>query len=131
MRVFLDTNVLVAAFATRGLCEDVMRTALSEHELVVGRSVLVELRKILTRKLRMPAQEVEAVIYFIEEHAETVEPEQPAPWPERDPDDRWVVAAAIEGKVDLLVTGDRDLLDLDADLPFQIVTPRRFWEELR
>ena len=36
MRVFLDTNMLVAAFATRGLCEDVLRTTLSEHELVIG-----------------------------------------------------------------------------------------------
>ncbi len=108
-----------------------MRTVLTEHELVVGPSNLVELRRILTRKLRMAAQDAEAVSAFIEEHAETVEPEQPAPWPERDPDDRWVVAGAIEGKVDLLVTGDRDLLDLDTDLPFRIVTPRGFWEHLR
>ena len=34
VRVFLDTNVLVAAFATRGLCADVVRTVLAEHELV-------------------------------------------------------------------------------------------------
>jgi len=33
MRVFLDTNVLVAAYATHGLCEDVFRVILAEHEL--------------------------------------------------------------------------------------------------
>ncbi len=42
MRVFLDTNVLVAAFATRGLCEDVLLTMLSEHDLIIGTHVLAE-----------------------------------------------------------------------------------------
>ena len=32
MKVFLDTNVLVSGFATRGLCADVIRLALAEHE---------------------------------------------------------------------------------------------------
>jgi hypothetical protein len=36
VRVCLDTNVLVAAFATRGLCADVLRTVIAEHELVLA-----------------------------------------------------------------------------------------------
>tara|TARA_Y100000590_G_C15710915_1_gene1010249 strand:+ start:1307 stop:1432 length:126 start_codon:yes stop_codon:yes gene_type:complete len=40
MKVFLDTNVLVSAFATRGLCADVMRVILTEHELLIGEVVL-------------------------------------------------------------------------------------------
>ena len=48
MRVFLDTNVLIAAFATRGLCEDVLRTTLSEHDLIIGTQVLAEVERALT-----------------------------------------------------------------------------------
>ena len=47
MRVFLDTNVLVSAFATRGLCADVLRLILAEHTLVTGEVVLRELRRAL------------------------------------------------------------------------------------
>ena len=36
MKVLLDTNVLVSAFATRGLCADVLRLVLTEHEMVVA-----------------------------------------------------------------------------------------------
>ena len=36
MKVFLDTNVLIIAFATRGLCADLMRLLLTEHELLTG-----------------------------------------------------------------------------------------------
>ena len=53
MRVFLDTNVLVAAFATRGLCADVMRVVLAEHQ-VTGDVVLRELRKALARRIKLP-----------------------------------------------------------------------------
>ncbi|HZL91991.1 MAG TPA: hypothetical protein VFB99_00055 [Vicinamibacterales bacterium] len=38
MKVFLDTNVLVSAFAARGICEDVLRIVLAEHQLVVARA---------------------------------------------------------------------------------------------
>ena len=35
MKVFFDTNVLIAAFATRGLCADLFAHVLLEHELIV------------------------------------------------------------------------------------------------
>ena len=53
MRVCLDTNVLVAAFATRGLCADVLRTVLAEHELVIGDVILDELRRVLSTKFKV------------------------------------------------------------------------------
>lgn len=130
MRVFLDTNVLVAAFATRGLCEDVLRITLAEHELVVGEAVLTELERILVDKLHMPVTQAKTVSTFSRSQADVVKPVEPAKWPERDPDDRWVVAAAIDGGVDFLVTGDRDLLEIAGEVSISIVSPRSFWEQL-
>ena len=40
MRVFFDTNVLVSAFLTRGLCADLLRLVLTEHTLVTSEGVL-------------------------------------------------------------------------------------------
>lgn len=131
MRVFLDTNVLTAAFATRGLCEDVLRITLAEHELVVGETVLIELERTLVHKLRVPVHQARAVSSFLRSQADVIKPVEPANWPERDPDDRWVVAAAVEGGVDFLVTGDRDLLEVAGKVSVAIVSPRSFWEQLR
>jgi len=47
VRVFLDTNVLVSAFATRGVCADLVRFVLAEHTLVTSEVVLRELRRVL------------------------------------------------------------------------------------
>jgi uncharacterized protein len=131
VRVFLDTDILVAAFATRGLCEDVLRTVLAEHELVVSELVLEALGRVLAEKLRMPKAKVGAITSFIRSQADIVHAATPARWPESDPDDQWIIAAAIEGETEVLVTGDRDLLDVAGEVPISIVAPRGFWETLR
>ena len=42
-----------------------------------------------------------------------------------------VLAEAIEGLADVVVTGDRDFLDIAGDLPIDVLSPRGFWEKLR
>ena len=129
--MFLDTNVLVSAFATRGVCADLLRLVLLEHELVTGEVVLKELRRILAGKLKMPEKAAGQVIDFLREEAEVVNPERPAALPERDPDDRWIAAAALKAKADVLVTGDQDLLQVGDRLGIRILDPRGFWEQLK
>ena len=131
MRVFLDTNVLVSAFATRGLCADVMRDVLAEHTLVTGDVVLRELRRALRTKLKVPPGTVEAIEGFLREHEVVPKPRAPHELQVRDPDDRWVLASAVDGHADVLVTGDRDLLDLGKKAPLLVVDPRGFWTLLR
>ena len=131
MRVLLDTNVLVAAFTTRGLCRDVLQIVLAEHQFLVGKTVLTELERVLEDKLRMPTHQVKEVIAYISEYAEIVTPVAPATWPKRDPDDQWIAAAALDGAADILVTGDNDLLDADHGTTLRIVSPRGLWELLR
>jgi predicted nucleic acid-binding protein len=50
VRVFLDTNVLASAAATRGLCADVLREVLTSHELLTSAQVLSELKRVLETK---------------------------------------------------------------------------------
>ncbi len=131
MKVLLDTNVLVAAFGARGFCFDIFQVVLAEHQLLVGRTVLQELERTLAEKLVMPAAQVAEVVAFVQEHSEVVAPDKPEQWPPSDPDDRWIVAAALAGEADVLVTGDKDLLGLGAPAALRVETPRGFWEMLR
>jgi putative PIN family toxin of toxin-antitoxin system len=131
VRVFLDTNVLASAFATRGLCSDVLRAVVSEHELLVGEVVIAELRRVLRTKIRVPAALIADIEQFLRDHEIVPKPERPAAVKLRDPDDRWIVASAVAGRADLLVTGDRDLLEMAGQLPIPVLDPRGFWNLLR
>jgi putative PIN family toxin of toxin-antitoxin system len=128
--VFLDTNVLVAAFATRGLCADVMRVVLVEHQLITGDVVLSELRKALGRRIKLPAATIEDILVLLREQEVVPKPRTPSDLPIRDPDDRWILASAIAGRAHVLVTGDRDLLDVADTAPLPIRDPRAFWDLL-
>ncbi len=131
MRVFLDTNVLVSAFATRGICADVLRVVLAEHTLVTAEVVLRELGQVLRKRIGLPPGAVKEIDEFLREHEVARKPRAPAAVPKRDPDDQWVVASAVESRADVLVSGDRDLLDIAADAPIKIVDPRGFWDLVR
>ena len=130
MRVFLDTNVLVAAFATRGLCADVMRVVLAEHQLITAEVVLAEHRAVLIRRIKLPQATVEDIMTLLRDQEVVPKPSKPSEVPIRDPDDRWILASATAGRADVLVTGDRDLLDVASKTPLPILDPRGFWDLL-
>jgi putative PIN family toxin of toxin-antitoxin system len=131
VRVFLDTNVLVSAFATRGLCADLVRHVLAEHDLITGEVVIAELRRILRDRIKVPARTVAAVEQLLRDHVVVPRPAKPHPLPIRDTDDRWVLASAVAGRADVLVTGDSDLLEMASRAPLPIVDPRGFWNMVR
>ncbi len=131
MRVFLDTNVLAAAFTTRGLCADVVRCVLAEHQLITGDVILGELHDVLAKRFQLPASTTKDILDLLRSQEVVAKPKKVASTPIRDPDDAWVLASAIEGRCDVLVTGDRDLLDIADAAPLPILSPRGFWELLR
>ena len=91
MRVFLDTNVLASALGTRGLCADVLRLVLAEHELVTGEVVIEELRGVLRRKFRMPAGTVKEIETFLRGYHLEPKPREPPRLPLSDPNDLLIV----------------------------------------
>jgi len=130
LRVSLDTNVLVSAFTTRGICADVLAVTLAEHQLVLGEKVLGELSRVLHEKMRVPEDAVMEADAFLRQEAAVISKGHEIEAPIRDRDDVEVLAQAVEGLADVLVTGDRDLLDVADQLPVEVLSPRGFWEKL-
>lgn len=125
MKVFLDTNVWVAAFAARGLCDALLDECLTGHEVLTSVLVWDELRDVMTRKLDPTPKawkEIEALW-------KTAIPVADVPPGFGDNDARLVEAARAAG-AEAFVTGDRALLDLRAAGEMPIVSPREAYERL-
>ena len=130
MRVFLDTSVLIAALATRGICADLFRLVLLEHQLLASKAVLRELRGMLIDRLGLPRAMADQVIPFLRERAEVCEPRLPAVGTSAESEYDQILGAALEGQAHVLVTGNRALLAIDDRASVRITDPRGFWELL-
>ena len=131
MTVFFDTNVVLAAFATRGLCADLFAHVLLEHERLVGEAVIRELRSKLRIKLKLPKDAIDEIEALLRDQVVVRTPAEHLRLNISDADDEWIVAEAMEGEADVLVTGDAALQKLGRRAPLPIVSPRGLWDMLR
>ncbi|MBI4411917.1 MAG: putative toxin-antitoxin system toxin component, PIN family [Deltaproteobacteria bacterium] len=131
MKILLDSNVLIAAFATRGLCHTLFEQSIYRHEVISSREIPAEVAKNLKKKLKLPQNLVEETVSYIEESATLIVPQPLNQKPCRDPNDVHVPNLALTAGCDYLVTGDDDLLTLKKIEDIPIVSPRTFWPILR
>ena len=129
MRVVFDTNVIVAGLVAEGLCREVVETHLPEHTAVLSNVLWDELVQKLREKFDLGPDEL-PFLHLYYRHATWVETEALDNPVCRDPDDDWVLATAIAGDAELIVTGDEDLLALGTYRDVAILTPRQFLERL-
>ncbi|MBM4350839.1 MAG: putative toxin-antitoxin system toxin component, PIN family [Deltaproteobacteria bacterium] len=131
MKIFLDTNVLVSAVATRGLCADVLREVLTSQQLIISLLILKELRLTLHQKLQVQDELIDEFIGMIQQDAHFATPGRLPDIGIKDEDDVMILSSALNGSADLFVTGDKELLDLGRVEQMEIVSPRMFWEKLK
>ena len=131
MRVVLDTNVIVAAFAARGLCAEVFEVCISGHSIIISEHILAETQGKLIKKIKLPKKAALAIIDYLRDIAEIVTPVPLDGSICRDRDDTIIIGTAIGGSASFIVTGDEDLLILKAYKGVKILTPRQFWSSLR
>ena len=128
MRVFPDTNVLASALGTRGLCADVLRLILGEHELVTGEVGIEELRRVLRRKFRVSADTVNDIEKFLRGYHVEPKPRELPNLKLRDHNDLVIVGSALNSEAEILVTGDQEMLELEEKpKALRILSPRGFW----
>lgn len=131
MRIFLDTNVLVSAVATRGLCADVLREILIHHQLIISSSLIQELEKALRKKLGLPEDLTSEFVEVLQKESVFSTSSSLPDIEIKDKDDLTIVSCALNGKADLFITGDKELLGLKRIGDMGIVSPRAFWEKLK
>jgi putative PIN family toxin of toxin-antitoxin system len=129
VRILFDTNVLFAAFTVRGFCDELIEETVDLCTIVWSTSLRDELIRALRRKRLLSPVAVEAIAAF----SDLCEMAKPVALPKRicrDPDDDIVLATAIAGRADLVVTGDEDLLVLKRFRAIRILSPRQVLEIL-
>jgi putative PIN family toxin of toxin-antitoxin system len=102
-------------------------------ELVVSHRLLYELEAVLLReefRSKLSFQEILEYVLWLHERGVLADEGDEIPRRSADPDDDYLIALALACEADLIVSGDRDLLELEGeDLP-RIVRPAEFLSSL-
>jgi putative PIN family toxin of toxin-antitoxin system len=130
MRVFLDTNVLAGAVATRGLCADLFREIIASHQLILSETVIEELQRVLNDKFRLPEAIIDEYIWLLRQDTLIVGEDNLAHLDFEDKSDIPILGAASKAKADVFITGDKDIQQLHKLGDTAIHSPRSFWEFL-
>ena len=120
LRAVLDVNVIVSGTIVKKGPPHELLTALREQRwnLVISPEILGEIQRVLnlpkiSRRYGLTPQDIRDVLQLLETRATVVSGRQKLPRTARDPDDDHILACAVEGHVDYVVSGDDDLLSLD------------------
>ena len=128
-RVVLDTNVLISGLlSTTSTAARVVEKAVAKAQLVATMETLRE----LIEKLHSPKfdryvrrERRDALLERVASLVEIIEVLQSIR-ASRDPKDDKFLEAAVNGRADAIVTGDKDLLDLNPFRGIAIVTPSAY-----
>jgi len=128
MKAILDTNVLISAYVfPGGRPEAVYRLALERRlEIGTSRTLLAELGRVLGQKFGWIPDRVEAAVAQMTRIAAVVEPSEVVQVIRADPLDDRVLEAARAFDADVIVSGDRHLLDLGTWSEIEIISPAEF-----
>ena len=129
----VDTNVLLSALKKTSLARKIL-VALADNKFKLFLSALLreELeRTVLRPKIQKLVSDMDGtlLVTIIGKAATIVRPSHPITSC-RDPKDNIVLECASAGRVDYIVTGDRDLLTLHPFHGIQIISPSDFLNTL-
>jgi len=125
--IVLDSNVIIASFASRGLCYDVFELCLSEHQIVISKALLREIARGLRKKIKLPKSLVKRIQDFLTSESEIAMAAKVPSDSCRDPGDLEILGIALVSRADVIVSGDEDLLALKVFRSIPVLSPREFW----
>lgn len=129
MRVVFDTNIFISALVFPGGQADqaMKRVFEGQDRLLLSLSILRELLDVLARKFGREPEELAHVAVFLQDLGEFVEPKISIQILSDEPDNR-ILECAVAGNADLIVTGDRALLDLGEYEGIRVIPLRAYLE---
>jgi putative PIN family toxin of toxin-antitoxin system len=128
MKIVLDTNVLVSGIFFSGPPAEILRAwSRGKFRLVSSPAILDEYKRASAELAeKFSGINVQRILDLIVVHSEVC---SPAPMPERvceDPHDDMFIAAAIDSRTKIIVSGDKHLLKVSGYQGVSVITPRQF-----
>lgn len=130
MRLVVDTNLMIRALLSEGPARQFLRVAPLHHQLLYHSEQFMELREVAARpRLHLANQAVVELIDRFQHYGEQVDTSLDAINDCRDPNDNYILALALAGTAECILTEDEDLLVLDSWRSIRIMRLFQFLQD--
>jgi len=132
LKVVLDTNIYISAILFGGNPERIRKLSKEkELEILISEAIIAEIAEVLRKKFNWKSWQISQIIDEIRESATLIIPNQTLSITKKDEDDNRILECAVEGKVQYIVSGDKQhLLPLKEYQGVKILSPAEFLIEM-
>lgn len=129
MRVVFDTNIFISAFVIPGSLAEkaILKIIEEEDSLVISKDIIDEVLSVLSSKFGRDREALSHVAVTLSELAEWVKPAGRVKVLKDESDNR-ILECAIYGRADLVITGDKKILQLREYKNVKIITLKEYLE---
>jgi putative PIN family toxin of toxin-antitoxin system len=129
VRVVFDTNIFISAFVIPDslAVQAILKIIEGEDSLVISKDIIKEVLSVLSSKFGRDAEALSHVAVTLSELAELVKPGGRVKIFRDEPDNR-ILECAIYGEADLLVTGDKEILQQREYKGVKIISLKEYLE---
>ncbi len=129
MRAVFDTNVYISALIAPGSQAEraILKVLHQEETLLISREIIDEILMVLSGKFSRDREAISRVAVYLTELGKMVRPTGKIKILKDEPDNR-ILECAIHGKADVIVTGDKEILNLKEYQGIKIITLKDYLE---
>lgn len=127
MKIILDSAVIAAAYAGRGLCSSLFELCLDRYSIIISNHILSGVYRFLHGKIKMPEGNASRIIESLREYCVVSVSRKLSEKVCRSKNNDTVIALALNSGAGYVVTGDRDLLEVSSYKTVKMISPRELW----
>lgn len=128
MRILVDTNVILSGLIAKGACFEILEDLVYSHTPVVTSFIRAEIQRSLLQKFSFSPATVKELLSVVDNHFVKGKDAIKLQHICRDPNDDQVLADALLNEVDIILSGDKDLLSMETYQNIRIIGPNDYWK---
>ena len=128
MIILLDTNVLISAIISHGVCFELFEYCIKNHKIIASNYIINEFIEKLDTKFKFTKNEIQEARNIVFEKIIIVEIENIICEKIKNQDDLPILGTAIARECDCIITGDKELQNIKKFKNIDIISPGEFWE---
>lgn len=127
MKVVFDTNIFISAFVIPGGQAEkaIVKIIESGDSLIISKEIIDEVLSVLSLKFNRDREALSRIAVYLSEIAELVRPTERVSILKDEPDNR-IIECAIEGRADVVVTGDKEMLKMKQFHDIRIISLKEY-----